>query len=88
MVTREAVKPKLVKGSKLADAMMAAVVGPDPQEVDPFVQEVQDAISRLLQQALDPKDMNAAIANAIKLIAAKAKISGDVDGGSFWGGDD
>lgn len=54
-------------------------------EEDPFVAEVRQAISRSLQFP-EPKDLNAAIGNAIKFLAIRAKLSGG-DDEEFWGRD-
>jgi hypothetical protein len=62
----------------------------DSNPADPFISLVEEAITKLLQMgvgegALDAKEMNATIANAIKLIAAKAKITGEDAEDTFFG---
>jgi hypothetical protein len=59
-----------------------------PPEPDPFIVLVEKAITDMLNLssgAMEPKDRNACIANAIKLIQAKHKIEGKDEGGDFWG---
>lgn len=57
----------------------------DGPEADPFMKEVQAAISTSLKFP-EPKDLNAAIGNAIKFLAIRAKLTGG-DDEEFWGRD-
>jgi hypothetical protein len=53
-----------------------------PKE-DPFIEKIQKAIEEMLAASLEPKDMNALLANAIKFLLVKHRIGGD-EGGSFF----
>ena len=65
-----------------------------PEEVDedPFVRLVQNEIEAMLRRPLDPdqkdavKEKNITVANAIKFIAIRDKMSGADDDG-FFGSD-
>jgi hypothetical protein len=57
----------------------------DSKPADPFIALVKEALTKLMNTSLEPKDMNATIANAIKLIAIEAKFSGEGEEDSFFG---
>lgn len=59
----------------------------DEKKEDAFISKLQAAMEKLLDSGLEPKDMNALFANAIKFLAVKHKIEGQADGGSFFGDD-
>jgi hypothetical protein len=69
---------------------MAKEAVPDPlmadkkPEVDPFIVKLEQALTDMLNEPLEPKDRNALFANAIKFLAIKLKMGGD-DGGDFFG---
>jgi len=51
-----------------------------------FTSLVRREIETLLKMALEPKEKNAVIANAIKFIVVQNRITGGDDDG-FWGSD-
>jgi hypothetical protein len=50
---------------------------------DPFMVKLESKLSEALDQVMEPKDMNALFANAIKFLAIKMKDHG-VDGDGDW----
>jgi hypothetical protein len=52
---------------------------------DEFAWLVQKELEALLKMALEPKEKNAVIANAIRFLGVRNKLGGDDDG--FWGND-
>lgn len=63
---------------------MAAKKEPDPPKVDPFIEKIQAAMEEMLGANLEPKDMNALFANAVKFLMVKHKIGEATDGGSWF----
>jgi hypothetical protein len=61
---------------------------PPPPKAEPDSDELVDtteaAIIRLLHADIEAKDMNAAIANAIRLIQVKNRIKPDAEPKSYW----
>ena len=65
---------------------------PEERENDAFVRLVQTEIEEMLRRPLDPeqkdavKEKNITVANAIKFIMVRNKVTGGDDDG-FWGND-
>jgi len=65
----------------------------DTEAPDPFLALVQKSIEHLLNLPLDRtekdavKERNASIANAIRFIMVRNKVSGGGDDDGFWGND-
>jgi hypothetical protein len=61
---------------------------PEKPEDDELLTTAERAVITLLNSDLDPKDMNAAIANSIRLIQVKNRIKPEAEPGSYWDGDE
>jgi len=84
-VTDADVKPRRAAKPK-ASEKLAEWPPPPPKktEDDELVGMTEDAVMRLLASELDAKDMNAAIANAIRLIQVKNRIKEPEEIGNWW----
>lgn len=73
----------------MARAVRKAEVQPDEVEEDHFIKLVQDSIEDLLKLPFDRlekdavKERNISIANAIRFLAVRNKVSGGDDDGFF-----
>jgi hypothetical protein len=66
----------------LDDPAVQQEIGVDP--ADDLQTRIEKRIMRALGSYIDPKELNPLLANAIRFLALKHRISGEDDGGSFF----
>lgn len=84
-------EPKPRGRPKAPTSSQKVAVWPPPEPTkhaeDELLTRAEAAVITLLTADLDAKDMNAAIANAVRLIQVKYKIKPDSEPESFWNND-